>query len=104
MPILDWTLTDLRRQLHHGDICMRFGYVDFALFDIFLLERGGALEDYSEHIYAALEASGLEVLCNTRVYLFFECLKAARVVKGWGHNKITFLAVHSSHPAALFVG
>lgn len=50
MPILDWTRTDLQWQLPNGATCMRFDYIDFAAFDIFILERKTASEDYTEQI------------------------------------------------------
>ncbi len=50
MPVLDWTRTDLRWQLHTGATCMRFDFVDFAAFDVFLLKRENARHDYPEAI------------------------------------------------------
>ncbi|MDX0998827.1 mannonate dehydratase [Sinorhizobium medicae] len=46
MPVLDWTRTDLRWTARHGAKAMRFDRIDFAAFDIHLLERPGAHEDY----------------------------------------------------------
>jgi mannonate dehydratase len=50
MPVLDWTRTDLRYRLPHGGTCMRFDLVDFAAFDIHILERPGAAEDVPPEI------------------------------------------------------
>lgn len=50
MPVLDWTRTDTAWQLPHGGSCMRFDLTDFALFDIHVLERQGALEEYEAHV------------------------------------------------------
>lgn len=50
MPILDWTRTDLSWQLQNGAKCMRFDYVDFAAFDIHLLQRLDAKKDYPSNI------------------------------------------------------
>jgi mannonate dehydratase len=50
MPILDWTRTDLKWQLPNGATCMRFDYIDFAAFDIFILERKAASSSYSKEI------------------------------------------------------
>jgi mannonate dehydratase len=48
MPILDWTRTDLAWELPNGGTCMRFDYIDFAAFDIHILNRPDAL--YSNEI------------------------------------------------------
>jgi mannonate dehydratase len=48
--VLDWTRTDLAWRLPSGGNCMRFDMVDFAVFDIHLLERPGAGADYSNAI------------------------------------------------------
>lgn len=50
MPILDWTRTDLAYRVAHGGTCMRFDAVDFAAFDIHILQRDGAAEDFSDTI------------------------------------------------------
>jgi len=50
MPILDWTRTDLVCRLPSGATCMRFDYIDFAVFDIHILERADAAADFSEEI------------------------------------------------------
>ncbi|QLF71495.1 mannonate dehydratase (plasmid) [Peteryoungia desertarenae] len=50
MPVLDWTRTDLAYRVAHGGTCMRFDYVDFALFDIFILERPCASDDFPEDV------------------------------------------------------
>lgn len=52
MPVLDWTRTDLAFRVAHGGTCMRFDLVDFAAFDLFLLRRPGAAEDYAEALQA----------------------------------------------------
>lgn len=48
MPVLDWTRTDLRWPTRHRARAMRFDLIDFVAFDIHLLERPGAVEDYEE--------------------------------------------------------
>ncbi|MCT8991836.1 mannonate dehydratase [Chelativorans sp. SCAU2101] len=50
MPVLDWTRTDLAWRLPHGGTCMRFDLVDFAAFDIGILKRPGASEDFPPEI------------------------------------------------------
>ena len=48
MPVLDWTRTDLAWRRPTGATCMRFDLPDFAAFDLHILERKGAAEDYPE--------------------------------------------------------
>ncbi|TNB46389.1 mannonate dehydratase [Martelella lutilitoris] len=50
MPVLDWTRTDLAYRLPTGATCMRFDYADFAAFDIHVLKRAGAAEDFPEDL------------------------------------------------------
>jgi len=46
MPVLDWTRTHLHWRLPNGATCMRYDFVDFAAFDIFILARPGADADF----------------------------------------------------------
>ena len=50
MPVIDWTRTDLAWPLPSGGTAMRFDIIDFVVFDIFLLERAGAREDFSPEL------------------------------------------------------
>ena len=50
MPILDWTRTELEWKLPNGATCMRFDLIDFIAFDVFILKRNGACNDYSEYL------------------------------------------------------
>lgn len=47
MPVLDWTRTDLRWRRPTGARTMRFDMADFAAFDIHLLQRKGAAQDFA---------------------------------------------------------
>ena len=53
MPVIDWTRTDLAWRLPHGGTCMRFDAIDFAAFDIHLLQRKGAAESVAPAIAQA---------------------------------------------------
>ncbi|VDS06989.1 Mannonate dehydratase [Paracoccus haematequi] len=50
MPVLDWTRTDLEWRRPNGARCMRFDLIDFAAFDIHILERPGAAQDFPEDV------------------------------------------------------
>ncbi len=50
MPVLDWTRTELRHRVASGGTAMRFDINDFAVFDIHILARRGAAEDFSEEV------------------------------------------------------
>jgi mannonate dehydratase len=47
MPVVDWTRTDLKWRLPTTGYALRFDAVDFAAYDLFILERKGAEADYS---------------------------------------------------------
>ena len=53
MPVLDWTRTVLRWPLPHGGTTMLFDLVDFAAFDLFILGRAGAFDDYDAALIEA---------------------------------------------------
>jgi len=47
MPVLDWIRTDLAYVLEDGSECLHFDPVRFAAFEIYLLKREGAEQDYT---------------------------------------------------------
>ena len=74
MPVLDWTRTALRAPLPHGGTAMRFDLTDFAAFDLHLLARAGATDDYPDDIraaaarrHAALSDAGKQALTDNIV-------------------------------------
>ncbi len=48
MPVLDWSRTDLRVEYEDGSITTKFEAMAFAAFDLYLLKRTNAANDYSE--------------------------------------------------------
>lgn len=75
MPVLDWTRTDLAWRLPNGATCMRFDLNDFAAFDIHILARPGAVEDYPPEVvgeasrrFAAMDEKTCRALARNVVF------------------------------------
>ncbi|WP_033070156.1 mannonate dehydratase [Thalassospira australica] len=69
MPVLDWTRTHLNWRLSNGATCMRFDLTDFVAFDLFILCRAGAKDDYPAAIVAAAKARFNEMSEDRRAEL-----------------------------------
>jgi mannonate dehydratase len=54
MPVVDWVRTDIAWQLPSTGYAVRFDALDFAAYDLFVLQRRNAEQDYSqEQLHAA---------------------------------------------------
>jgi len=56
MPVVDWTRTDLQWRLPTTGYALRFDAVDFAAYDLFLLQRASAAAGYPESRIQAAQA------------------------------------------------
>jgi mannonate dehydratase len=56
MPVLDWTRTNLDYRLGDGTSALRYDHLDLVAFDLFILRREGAEQDYTEDLIAQATA------------------------------------------------
>ncbi len=61
MPVLDWTRTQLAAPMPHGGTAMNFDLIDFAVFDIHILKRPGAVNDFPEDVVEAARLRAAEM-------------------------------------------
>jgi len=52
MPVLDWTRTQLDLEMEDGSKALYFNWIDLAVFDLFMLNRADAEQDYPTTIVA----------------------------------------------------
>ena len=68
MPVVDWTRTELRHPMPNGALALRFDAVDFAAYDVLVLKRPGAADDYSPARLAEADRGLLNTLAMMLTY------------------------------------
>ncbi|MBN2163500.1 MAG: mannonate dehydratase [Pontiellaceae bacterium] len=75
MPVLDWSRTRLRLTFEDGSYTSGFKLHEFAAFDLFVLKRDRASEDYPEDVveqagifFEQLDTAGVKALQDTVLY------------------------------------
>lgn len=66
MPVVDWTRTDLMFPMPLGGYALRFDIIDFAAYDVFILERPNAADSYPADVLTAAEARFAALLPSER--------------------------------------
>lgn len=91
MPVVDWTRTDLRYRLPTTGLALRFDAIDFAAYDIFVLERPDAAASYdAARIEAARER--LSMLSPERIALIETNLIAGLPASERQYDRASFRA------------
>lgn len=61
MPVVDWTRTDLTYKMPSTGYALRFDAIDFAAYDLFVLQRPGVTADYTNAQIAEAETRFKEI-------------------------------------------
>lgn len=69
MPVVDWTRTNLAYELPNKAQALRFETADFAAYDLFVLERKGAKDSYSDVVVKRATERFAEMSAEARVTL-----------------------------------
>lgn len=75
MPVTDWTRTNLNYKMPDGSHALYFNWFDLAVFDVYILKRKNAVDEYAENILAEAErrfkqysSSQLDTLTNVVLF------------------------------------
>jgi mannonate dehydratase len=55
MPVVDWTRTNLTYELPNASQALRFEMTDFAAYDVYMLQRENAADDYEREVLSRAE-------------------------------------------------
>lgn len=55
MPVVDWTRTNLTYELPNASQALRFEMTDFAAYDVYMLQRENAADDYEPEVLSRAE-------------------------------------------------
>lgn len=95
MPVIDWIRTNLHHQLDNGAESLFFNYVDFVVFDRYILEREEAAGDYPQDIvekaavrYQCMRQADKEALIDTIIVKTQGFIDGITAEKPWEAVKI----------------
>ncbi len=74
MPVLDWTRTQLDLIMKDGSKALYFDWIDLAIFDIYILKREAAAQDYSNEIQQLAEEKYNKMSAEEKTDLQFNIL------------------------------
>ena len=91
MPVLDWTRTKLDLEMKDGSKALYFNWTDLAYFDIYILQRKGADNDYSQQIIDAAAHRNDTISAEEKAVLTEVVLMGVP-----GEDSVTLESLHNS--------
>ena len=91
MPVLDWTRTQLDLMMKDGSKALYFDWIDLAIFDIYILQRESASQDYPKEVQLAADKKFSEMGEDEKTHLQFNILMGIP-----GEGDITLESLHNS--------